>query len=76
MPMTNEEQQKQNTKEHERIEATLLRIDRTLHGNGKEGLVTTVAKHSDSLGVLRRFLWAGLTFLLTIGSGFALAMLI
>lgn len=74
--MTNEEQQKQNTREHERLETTLNRIDRTLHGNGKEGLVTTVAKHSDSLSVLRRFLWAGLTFVLTIGSGFALAMLL
>ena len=37
----------------ERTDMNVSRICDTLYGNGKEGLVTRVAKHEQAIGVLR-----------------------
>ena len=81
--MTNEEQHILNTAEHQAIGDTLNRIDKklervdlTLHGNGKEGLVTTVSKHTQTLTVLKRIFWGIASVLGTIVGALAVAALL
>ena len=51
--------------EHEAINVKLdfimERVDRTdqaLHGNGREGLVAVVTRHTQTLGVFKKLLWS------------------
>ena len=74
--MTNEEQQKQNTKEHERIEKTLNRIDNTLHGNGQPGLKTVVDRHTQTLGIAKKLFWGILGVVGTVGGGLIIAAML
>ena len=83
MPMTNEEQHRLDTIAHERLEATLNRIDgrvekisETIHGNGQPGLKTVVDRHEQTLGTFKRMLWILVTGVVTLAGGVALAALL
>ena len=83
MPITNDEQHRLNTLAHERLEATLNRIDGrvqkisdTIHGNGQPGLKTMVDRHSQTLEIFKRLLWILMTGIATLAGGIALAALL
>jgi len=64
MGMTNEEQHRISEASNKRIEETLVRIDGrvekisdTIHGNGQVGLKTMVDRHTQTIGIFRRFFW-------------------
>ena len=77
MPLTNDEQQAMNTREHARIEATLTRIDVTLHGtNGTPGMKVQVDRHEQTLSVFKRVIWGIMGVLGTIGGGLVIAALL
>jgi hypothetical protein len=81
--MSNDEQHRLNTLAHEKLEATLNRIDtrvekisNTIHGNGQPGLKTVVDRHEQTLGIFKRFLWIMVTGVVTLAGGVVLAALL
>lgn len=55
------EQEGRLLKHVEHIAETVERTHKTIHGNGREGLVTKVERHEGVLKVIARLFWIGVT---------------
>lgn len=53
--------------EDKHFEQLLMRMSKTLYGNGHEGLTTTVSNHTQSLRVVTGLMWAMATVLISLG---------